>query len=1259
MNARKTLLITAAAAVMTLGSAAHAQVALRSASSASTNGPAIASRTPAASSDLKWTGTRFYVQNAAADVDPGTERGAWNNTSGYIARKLARTKSGAVNSRSSTESVSTADYDVLLLKLVSEPIPTAQNVAGTLTWALGARESDVAMDAHWHLHVYVLRGADTLVGTLYSNYTEAAGTNEWSTTAQGWGPTGTLVLTPRAIQANDRIVIEVGYVARNTATTSYTGTLWYGGTGGDLTVGGDETTLTGWFEFNQNLFPNPLSIPKPANVQVDDVMIASISARPNGPGIAADTVISPPAGWTQVGNRIDTTSGTGHSLVIYQKVYAGEAGPYNWTIIDHHSAVGGIQAFSDVDITANPVDVTNSWSTADPSPGFSYSTPGITTTLANTMLVTSFVTGRGCSTWSLVSAGLTEAFDVNTECYGGSALMAAYGIQPAAGATGQKTATNSDSDPSTGSTHILALRPATPGLQINKPAGTVQNDVMIASIGVRPNTVTITAPSGWTLVRRVDNGTTGNYNSLAVYRKLAGASEPASYTWTFSASTPAAGGIQSFSGVDPGTPVDVENGQSTSNGLTHATPSVTTSVSNTMIVTSHTYSSSYTWTVSGVNESFDARSEPADSDNGQSIVGSYVLQGTAGATGAKSATAAGGSDSGNTHILALRPITNGSNAYETSTPAGATTGVIKTKIAGSTISLDIIALNATKTAIATAFTGTVRVEVLNASDNSAALDGNGCRSSWTVIQTLSPDPTFASGDNGRKTISFTQANSFPEARLRLSYPAGAPTVTGCSGDPFAIRPDRFANLSVTDNNWETAGTARTLNETSASGTPVHKAGRPFTIRATAENDDGNTTTNYTGTPTVALTDCGGDSACLSTFGTLTIGAGFAAGQLNSNLATYSEVGSFELQLLDSDFASVDASDGSTASEREIRSSLRDVGRFVPDHFAVALNTPTFGTACGAGSFTYVGQGFNYTAAPVVTVTAQNFNNETTTNYAGALWRITNSSLTGKSYTAASGTVNTSGITGTDPAIVGSGSGVGTLTFRTPSFFAAGTGFFFTRTTPVAPFDAQVSLAINVIDADGVAYATNPARFGQASAGNGIAFNSGKEMRFGRLALRNANGSQLVPLAVRVEAQYWGYTNPPINTALGFITNTADTCTSIANNNVQMSSFTANLAACETAVSGAGTLSGGRRTLLLPPPGNANNGSVLLTANLGSSASGTTCTTVGGGTVSAAGANSTYLQGNWAGAPYDDNPSARAAFGTFKGAEEVIYIRENF
>ena len=208
--------------------------------------------------------------------------------------------------------------------------------------------------------------------------------------------------------------------------------------------------------------------------------------------------------------------------------------------------------------------------------------------------------------------------------------------------------------------------------------------------------------------------------------------------------------------------------------------------------------------------------------------------------------------------------------------------------------------------------------------------------------------------------------------------------------------------------------------------------------------------------------------------------------------------------------------------------------------------------------------------------------------------------------------------------------------------------------PEAPFDAEISLAINVTDADAVSHASNPARFGVASPGSGIAFNSGKAMRFGRLAIRNANGSQLLPLVVRVEAQYWSGT--------AFITNTQDSCSTIMSTDYAMSNFTGNLSGsptCETAVSGGGTLSAGRGTLVLATPGAGNDGSVTLTANLGAVATGSTCTTLGAGPVSATTANLPHLQGNWAGGAFNTNPSARATFGIYKGSQEVIFMRENF
>jgi hypothetical protein len=180
---------------------------------------------------------------------------------------------------------------------------------------------------------------------------------------------------------------------------------------------------------------------------------------------------------------------------------------------------------------------------------------------------------------------------------------------------------------------------------------------MVASIAARPNTTTITAPSGWTLVRRTDNTST-NPNSLATYYKVAGSSEPTSYTWTLGSSAGAAGGIQSFSGVNTANPIDVEGGQNTANALTLTAPGVTTASAYEMLVTSHAFASSATFTnPTGMTEAFDKASVTVPNSGGEAIEGNYQLLTAAGATGSRTATASGDADAGNAHTLALNGIT--------------------------------------------------------------------------------------------------------------------------------------------------------------------------------------------------------------------------------------------------------------------------------------------------------------------------------------------------------------------------------------------------------------------------------------------------------------------------------------------------------------------------------------------------------------------------------------------------------------------------
>jgi hypothetical protein len=390
-----------------------------------------------------------------------------------------------------------------------------------------------------------------------------------------------------------------------------------------------------------------LSINVPAGTAANDVMIASIGLRP------ATASISTPSGWTLV-RRVDNSGGV--SLAVFHRVAgSGEPASHTWTLGGQTYAAGGIKSFSGVD-TASPIDVENGQATPV---SLSHATPSVTTTVANAMVVTAH-TFATSTTWT-APAGMTEGFDVEFQpvpVNQGVSTEANYVAQAAAGATGTKTATAAGASGAEGwgATHILALRPAAPALAIGKPAGTVTDDVMIAAIGVRPHTASITAPSGWTLVQRVNN--TGGI-SLAVYRKTAGGSEPASYTWGISGQTYAVAGIQSFSNVDTSNPINVEGGQTTPVSLSHATPSVTSTVANTMLVTAHTFATSTTWTPpSGMIEGFDVQVQPVPAGMGQALEGSYAVQAAAGATGAKTATAIGGSGDegwGATHILVLRP----------------------------------------------------------------------------------------------------------------------------------------------------------------------------------------------------------------------------------------------------------------------------------------------------------------------------------------------------------------------------------------------------------------------------------------------------------------------------------------------------------------------------------------------------------------------------------------------------------------------------
>ena len=795
------------------------------------------------------------------------------------------------------------------------------------------------------------------------------------------------------------------------------------------------------------------------------------------------------------------------------------------------------------------------------------------------------------------------------------------------------------------------------------PAGTILSDVMVGVVTVRGVGQTINVPAGWTAVPGLSS-TAGTDLNQGVFFRVASAAEPTNYTFSWSVSARGVAAILTYRNIDTATTIDASGAQTSTASANIIAPSITTTMANTMLVGvfGDAHSGAGFTTPGGMTNIFGAGAEPGSGSgpNGVNTLIADQLQAGIGVTGTRTAISTQTVNNIG-HILALRPSTVGApapggfNAFETSTATGSITGAIYTKISGGTVSLDIIALNASKNAVLTTFTGTVRVEVLDSANNTAALDANGCRSTWTTIQTLSPDLAFVAANNGRMTISFTVQNAYRDARLRITYPAGAPTATGCSTDNFAIRPNTFSGFGVSDDGtWVNAGTVRALND-STFGAIMHKAGRPLSVRANALNAAVTPalTVNYSGAPTATLTACAG-AACTAAFGTLTLNTAFSAGQLVSDVASYDNVGAFQLQLIDSSFASVDASDTAancTAAGRYICSANVVVGRFVPDHIAVSYNTPVFGTACSSGGLTYVGQPFTYVTAPVITAQAQNAANSATTLYTGSWWRITSGSLTSKTYSAASGTLDASGISGADPVINDASMGSGSLTF------GSGTGLLFKRTTPVVPFNADISLAINVIDADGVAFAGNPATFGAATAGNGVGFSSGKAMRFGRLRLQNAFGPLVNDLPVAMAAEYWNGT--------AFATNTLDSCLTLAAGNFSLSGYTGGISAANMKpgapaagnVSVGGAFAGGIGSLRLtkPSPAAVAPGGVVVCTDLDSG------TPTDASCVAATPANLPWLKGNWGNATtYSDDPRSRATLGLFGALpRQFIFLREHY
>jgi len=561
-------------------------------------------------------------------------------------------------------------------------------------------------------------------------------------------------------------------------------------------------------------------------------------------------------------------------------------------------------------------------------------------------------------------------------------------------------------------------------------------------------------------------------------------------------------------------------------------------------------------------------------------------------------------------------------AVRTDTKSGACTSVFAS---GSTVNISLgFQCNNPVSCVA----GQALMVTNNGTTTSIASNPNSAVSNYTTV------PLKFSTVNAEAPLALTYSDA---GQISLVAKYNIPLASGAASGNMMVGSGQFVTqpytLTLSNIKRASDGFANPAAATAA-GTMFIGAGQAFLATVTAQNYQGNSTPNFglelspatvTLTPALVLPTSGDDPSISGSFNS------FLGGSATGTAFGWPEVGIITLTPQVANYLGSGAVSGTTSG---------DVGRFVPSRFAVSLNTPLFGTACAAGGFTYLGQAFAYSIAPVMTATAQALGGTTTQNYTGALMRMTNASLTGRSYTPTptSPGLNLSGLPaiGIDPAIADLGGGKVTLTF------SSGSGISVTRGAPIAPFSANIALSINVIDLDG-ASATNPVTFG---SGSGIGFTTSAAQFYGRLALRDSVGSELLDLPMSLTAQYY------LGASLGFTPNTNDSCT--ASPTIAFSNYQLNLAAGKTCVrdsgnpgiSGAGcataatsrylsAASAGGFNLILAAPGAGNPGAATVTAGAPS-----------------------WLLYIWnSGSGINSNPSGMATFGVFPGAASRIYQRE--
>ena len=207
---------------------------------------------------------RLYLTNATTPFTPATIRGTWSDKVLNGVSYLSRRKTGVSVTAAKAETSNSSSWAVLCRRFVSDPVNNPTTLQGAFTLVAGWLESNAAANMVARVHMYVTVGStDVVRATLTALALD--GTKEFPITGFGTGACGvklTGTCSSVAAQVGDRVVLEIGFKSANTVTTSYTGTMNYGGTGADLADNDrNVTTRASWVEFAHASFHDAFDIP--------------------------------------------------------------------------------------------------------------------------------------------------------------------------------------------------------------------------------------------------------------------------------------------------------------------------------------------------------------------------------------------------------------------------------------------------------------------------------------------------------------------------------------------------------------------------------------------------------------------------------------------------------------------------------------------------------------------------------------------------------------------------------------------------------------------------------------------------------------------------------------------------------------------------------------------------------------------------------------------------------------------------------------